>query len=211
MFRHHASDRGARSNGRIFVDSLARLRELPIVVRAADGVRVRPDVRFSHTRVPVPGYKTLPQDVAGPAAEQVRCAEALQRAGQFVEATHLLEVTLEDSTRCGGVPPGWLCGRLAALYRALKRYDDEVGLLERYREAQTSEDARTRFDARLSKARAIAERKRRTETYALASVRRVLRGEAPGGPCDVERLDGLSAHRMARIHPPSTGIDAPVM
>jgi hypothetical protein len=142
------------------------------------------------TVFPVPGYKTLPQDVAGPAAEQVRSAEVLQRAGNFVEATHLLEVTLEESTRCGAVPPGWLCGRLAALYRALKRYDDEVRLLECYREAQTSEDARTRFDARLSKARAIAERKRRTDTYALASVRRVLRGDAAPRSANVETLDG---------------------
>lgn len=46
----------------------------------------------------MPGYKALPEDVAGPAAEQVRCAEVLQRAGNFVEATHLLEVTLEAST-----------------------------------------------------------------------------------------------------------------
>ena len=53
------------------------------------------------------------------------------------------------------------------VYRTLKRYDDEVELLERYRESQTSEEARTRFDARLSKARAIAERKRRPLTGAL--------------------------------------------
>jgi hypothetical protein len=139
----------------------------------------------------VPGYKALPQDVAGPAAEQVRSAEVLQRGGNFIEATHLLEVTLEDSTRSGAVPPGWLCGRLAALYRALKRYDDEVRLLERYREAQTSEDARTRFDARLSKARAIAERKRRTDTYALASVRRVLRGDVPSRSSNADALDGV--------------------
>jgi len=71
--------------------------------------------------------------------------------------------------------PGWLCGRLASVYRSLKRYDDEVMLLERYRESQHSEDARTRFDARLSKARAIAERKRRAETGALETVREVRR------------------------------------
>ncbi|HEU4723524.1 MAG TPA: hypothetical protein VFS59_19375 [Gemmatimonadaceae bacterium] len=69
--------------------------------------------------------------------------------------------------------PGWICGRLASIYRTLKRYDDEVELLERYRESQTSEEARTRFDARLSKARAIAERKRRSSTGALETVRQV--------------------------------------
>lgn len=159
-----------------------------------------------HTALLVPGYKTLAQDVAGPAAEQVRCAEALQRAGNFVEATHLLEMTLEDSTRSGAVPPGWLCGRLAALYRALKRYDDEVRLLERYRETQTSEDARTRFDARLSKARAIAERKRRTDTYALASVRRVLRGGASPRSSNVDALNGvrLTGWRESIPHRPES-------
>ena len=69
--------------------------------------------------------------------------------------------------------PGWICGRLASIYRTLKRYDDEVELLERYRESQTSEEARTRFDARLSKARAVAERKRRPVTGALETVRQV--------------------------------------
>jgi hypothetical protein len=124
----------------------------------------------------VPGYKALPDEFSGPAAERVRYAEVLQRAGDSTEAVRMLELTLDA---CAGVKPelpGWLCGRLAALYRGLKRYDDEVLLLERYRESQSSEDARTRFDARLSKARAIAERKRRTETRALASVRRVING-----------------------------------
>jgi hypothetical protein len=130
----------------------------------------------SSLRYDVPGYKALPDEFGGPAAEQVRYAEVLQRAGDAAEAVHLLELTLESCVRARPELPGWLCGRLAALYRALKRYDDEVLLLERYRESQTSEDARTRFDARLSKARAIAERKRRTDTRALASVRRVLTG-----------------------------------
>jgi hypothetical protein len=130
----------------------------------------------SSLREGVPGYKALPDEFDGPAAEQVRYAEVLQRAGAAAEAVRLLELTLESCVRTKPELPGWLCGRLAALYRALKRYDDEVRLLERYRESQSSEDARTRFDARLSKARAIAERKRRTDTRALASVRRVLTG-----------------------------------
>jgi hypothetical protein len=130
----------------------------------------------SSLRQDVPGYKALPDEFGGPAAEQVRYAEVLQRAGDAAEAVRLLELTLDACVRTRPELPGWLCGRLAALYRALKRYDDEVLLLERYRESQTSEDARTRFDARLSKARAIAERKRRTDTRALASVRRVLTG-----------------------------------
>jgi hypothetical protein len=124
----------------------------------------------------LPGYKALPDEFSGPTAEQVRYAEVLQRAGDPSEAVRMLEMTLDVCARARPELPGWLCGRLAALYRALKRYDDEVRLLERYRESQTSEEARSRFDARLSKARAIAERKRRTDTHALASVRRVING-----------------------------------
>jgi hypothetical protein len=114
---------------------------------------------------------------SGLVAEHVRYAEVLQRAGDPEEAVRLLEQSLEDCSRAMPELPGWLCGRLAALYRSLKRYDDEVRLLERYRDSQFSEDARTRFDARLSKARAIAERKRRTDTRALSSVRRVINGK----------------------------------
>jgi tetratricopeptide (TPR) repeat protein len=128
----------------------------------------------------VPGYKALPIAFSGPAAEHVRYAEVLQRAGDPDEAVCMLEATLELYALSTPELPGWLCGRLAALYRALKRYDDEVTLLERYRESQSSEDARTRFDARISKARAIAERKRRTDTRALSSVRRVINGHEDG-------------------------------
>jgi len=90
-------------------------------------------------------------------------------------AAHLLEEALAASMRVRPEMPGWICGRLASIYRSLKRYDDEVMLLERYRESQTTEEARTRFDARLSKARAIAERKRRPVTGALETVRQVRR------------------------------------
>jgi len=90
-------------------------------------------------------------------------------------AAQLLEEALEASIRTRPEMPGWICGRLASIYRSLKRYDDEVMLLERYRESQSTEEARTRFDARLSKARAIAERKRRPVTGALETVRQVRR------------------------------------
>jgi hypothetical protein len=122
----------------------------------------------------VPGYKALPNEFSGLAAEHVRYAEVLQRAGDVEEAVRLLETTLEVCATARPELPGWLCGRLAALYRTLKRYDDEVLLLERYRESQSSEEARSRFDARLSKARAIADRNQHTDTNVLASVRRVI-------------------------------------
>jgi hypothetical protein len=119
----------------------------------------------------MPGYKALPSFMKGETADQVRQAEGHQRGGDSEAAVRLLEDALEASTAATTELPGWLCGRLAALYRTLGRYDDEVLLLERYRDSQHSEDARTRYDARLSKARTIAERKRRSESGALASVR----------------------------------------
>lgn len=128
----------------------------------------------------MPGYKALSQQFSGAAAEQVRFAEVLLRSGDPREAVQVLETTLELCAVESPELPGWLCGRLATLYRTLERYDDEVLLLERFRESQSDEDARTRFDARLSKARAIAERKRRTETRALSSVRRIIHGHEDG-------------------------------
>lgn len=136
----------------------------------------------------MPGYKPLPSTYSGSAAEQVRIAEVVHRAGDAETAVVLLEELLEAFAARGAELPGWICGRLAALYRALKRYDDEVLVLERFRSSQSTEDARTRFDARLSKARAIAERKRRRDTRALWSVRQVMssrhaasRGDSHGG------------------------------
>src|SRR5687767_1629535 len=121
----------------------------------------------------MPGYRSLSTHLAGTAAEHAREAELRQRGGDPESAARLLEEALEASLRVRPEMPGWVCGRLASIYRTLKRYDDEVELLERYRESQTSEEARTRFDARLSKARAIAERKRRPVTGALETVRQV--------------------------------------
>ena len=119
----------------------------------------------------MPGYKALPSFMTGQAADRVREAEARHRIGDSAAAVLLLEEALAAAITSRAAYPGWLCGRLAALYRTLGRYDDEVLLLERYRDSQTSEEARTRYDARLCKARTIAERKRRTESGALDSVR----------------------------------------
>jgi hypothetical protein len=121
----------------------------------------------------MPGYRSLAAHLSGDAADNAREAELRQRDGDSEAAARLLEEALEASARSRPELPGCICGRLASIYRTLKRYDDEVILLERYRESQTSEDARTRFDARLSKARAIAERRRRSDTGALATVRQV--------------------------------------
>jgi hypothetical protein len=122
----------------------------------------------------MPGYRALSSSFVGSAADSAREAESLRRDGDSVTAITLLEEALAASERTAPQLPGWLCGRLAALYRTVGRYDDEVALLERYRESQTSEEARSRYDARLSKARTIAERKRRSDSGALLSVRKVL-------------------------------------
>lgn len=119
----------------------------------------------------MPGYKALPSFMTGETANQVREAEAAHRDGDPAAAVVLLEEALAASLAVRPEYPGWLCGRLAALYRTLGRHDDEVHLLERYRDSQTSEEARTRYDARLSKARTIADRKRRPDSGALESVR----------------------------------------
>lgn len=92
----------------------------------------------------------------------------------------MLEEALAASVAMSPVLPGWLCGRLASVYRTLGRLDDEVRLLERYRESQADDDARTRYEARLSKARTLAERRRRPESGALSSVRHAMR--APRRP-----------------------------
>jgi hypothetical protein len=122
----------------------------------------------------MPGYRALSSLVTGAAADNAREAQALAREGDPLTAVHLLEEAIAASLAVRSEMPGWLCGRLAALYRTIGRYDDEVMLLERYRESQSAEEARSRFEARLSKARTIAERKRRTENGALASVTKVL-------------------------------------
>ncbi|MEP7002509.1 MAG: hypothetical protein ABI969_18605 [bacterium] len=119
----------------------------------------------------MPGYKPLPSTVIGPDADQVRQAESRNRGGNPEAAVRLLEEALGASAALRSELPGWLCGRLASLYRTLGRYDDEVFLLERYRDSQCVEEARTRYDARLYKARTIAERKRPRDSGALASVR----------------------------------------
>lgn len=119
----------------------------------------------------MPGYRPLPDSTEGSPAENTRLAEALQHAGDLAGAAQLLEAALLDSLATTPEIPGWLCGRLASLYRALERYDDEVDLIERYRESQTSDKARTRYDARLSKARAIAEKHRHRDSGALDAVR----------------------------------------
>lgn len=121
----------------------------------------------------MPGYRELAEDTSGPTADATRAAEQAQRGGDRPDAVLLFEAALRNSLAVNPVMPVFLCGRLATLYRALMRYDDEVALLELFRETQVAETVRLRFDARLSKARALAERYRTRDSSALASVRAV--------------------------------------
>ena len=121
----------------------------------------------------MPGYRALTARLSGSVADRVREAELYQQDGNLTSAARVLELALEEGTGDRGEMPAWICGRLAAAYRSLARYDEEVGLLERYCDSQLSEDASARFHARLSKARAIADRRRKPETGALESVRQV--------------------------------------
>ena len=121
----------------------------------------------------MPGYRALPARLSGSAADHVRQAELHQLEGDLPSAALMLEHALEQVTRDEGEMPAWICGRLAAAYRSLARYEEEVGLLERYCESQRSEEGSARFRARLSKARAIAERRRKADTGALRTVREV--------------------------------------
>lgn len=163
----------------------------------------------------MPGYRALSTSVTGPAADSAREAESRRQDGDPQTAVVLLEEAIEASRHVSSELPGWLCGRLAALYRTLGRYDDEVHLLERYRESQSSEEARSRYDARLSKARTIAERKRRSDSGALSSVRKVIGtprrratprpvtllppepASEPIPPIDVERLHAVLAEPVS--------------
>ena len=117
------------------------------------------------------GYLPLTLSPSVPPTDDAAHAVREGRPHRPHATVDVLEQALDASLRQQPEIPGWLCCRLAALYRSHGRYDDEVHLLERCRASQRSEEARTRYDARLSKARTIAERKRRRESGALASVR----------------------------------------
>jgi hypothetical protein len=121
----------------------------------------------------MPGYRALADTISGSVADRVREAEALEREHDMVGALRRYEEALAEQMTYRGEMPAFLCGRLATLYRRLGLYDEEVALLERYRDSQTTDEARSRFQARLSKAQIVADKRRRQESGALASIRAV--------------------------------------
>jgi hypothetical protein len=154
----------------------------------------------------MPSYRSLSAKITGAAADSTREAESLRRNGDLQSAVVLLEEALESSLVSSARIPGWLCGRLAALYRTLGRYDDEVHVLERYRDSQVTDEARTRYEARLYKARSIAARKRRPDNGALTSVRTAMNGsrsrrhQAPAiAPAELESLPEQHVALLASV------------
>jgi tetratricopeptide (TPR) repeat protein len=121
----------------------------------------------------MPGYRALPEHFSGAVADLTREAGLLDKNGQHEEAIAVYERALAAATTENEVMPSFLCGRLALLYRRTGRHAEEVDLLERYQQSQTSEQERIRFDARLSKAKALLQKTSRSnECGALASIRR---------------------------------------
>jgi hypothetical protein len=137
----------------------------------------------------MPGYRELPDSLTGAAADSAREAARLEAAGDREGAVVLYEAALAAALEESPEVPAFLCGRLAMLYRTLGRHADEVALLQHYRDSQATDDARSRFDARLSKAIALAVKNEPRDSTALASVRairsasesRSLRRVAPDG------------------------------
>lgn len=122
----------------------------------------------------MPGYRALPEHYSGAVADLTREAGVLEENGQHAAAIAVYERALAAATIEDEVMPNFLCGRLAMLYRQAGRHADEVYLLERYQQSQTSERERVRVDARLSKAKALLEKNsRNNECGALASIRGV--------------------------------------
>jgi hypothetical protein len=122
----------------------------------------------------MPGYRALPEHLSGDVADLTREAGLLEDNGHHGKAIELYERALAISLARNEPMPNYLCGRLAVLYRQAGRHADEVDLLERYQLSQTSERDRIRFDARLSKARALMQKNsRNNECGALASIRAV--------------------------------------
>jgi hypothetical protein len=126
----------------------------------------------------MPGYGIAAEHF-GEGAEAARAAEELRRTGDVCGAIAMLEETLEVCARSKPELPAWLVGRLAMSYRTARRYEDEVNLLLRYRDSQTADSERSRYDARLTKALALEERSRRNTFGALTSLTKLAGPKRP--------------------------------
>lgn len=140
----------------------------------------------------MPGYRELPESLTGAAADRAREAARLEQNGNRSGAAELYEAALAASLSVSPEVPAFLCGRLAMLYRTLGRHADEVALLESYRDSQGTDEARARFDARLSKAIALAVKNQPRDSMALASVRAI---RSASESRSLRRVDPVSGRR----------------
>jgi hypothetical protein len=85
-------------------------------------------------------------------------ADDLRREGRHAEAVAYLSGVIRDFEKQLDIVPAWPYGRLALIHRHLREYDNEVQVLERYQALVPDGTHRSRFAARLSKARALADR-----------------------------------------------------
>lgn len=107
----------------------------------------------------------------GDLGDLVRDAMDRGADGQSQEAALLYERAFNLALSGESDVPPFIVGRLAVIYRRLGRFDDEIFLLERYRDSLTNDELQTRYRARLTKAYALASQHRLTDSGALASVR----------------------------------------
>ena len=118
----------------------------------------------------MPGFIPIPKGVDASIDGATR-ADAYWRVGERRVAVTILEATLDSCAAVNPHLPCWLVLRLAIAYRRMGRYDDEVDVLLRGRASQAQWGEESRYDARLTKAEALADRKRRTDSGALTILR----------------------------------------
>jgi hypothetical protein len=103
----------------------------------------------------MPGYRPLRHAESEQHLGIAERADELSRQGYDAEAACLLEEFIATLEERDMELPSWPYGRLAFVYRRLRRHADEVALLERYIALQADAEQAVRFNARLSKARAL--------------------------------------------------------
>lgn len=101
----------------------------------------------------------------------LREASERDMEGLSQEAAVLYERAFCQAIEVGTALPSFVVGRLAVLYRRLGRFEDEIFLLERYRDSLVDDDLQARYRARLTKAYSLAAQHRGSDSVALASVR----------------------------------------
>ena len=117
------------------------------------------------------GYRMRADSFSGDLAELVHEAMEHGSEGRAMEAAALYEQAFCRALSHDGDVPASIVGRLAVIYRRLGQFDDEIFLLERYRDSLTSDELQARCRARLTKAYALAAQHRISDSVALASVR----------------------------------------